>query len=305
MTQNTTKTAISFESGGIRCSADLYLPLEIHRRLPCIVMGHGFSGTKDLGLPAFAERFAAEGFAVLAFDYRHFGESGGEPRQVVDVERQRDDYRAAIRRARSLGMVDPDRVAIWGTSFAGGHVIAVAADDPKLAAVITQVPMLDAFRGRGSERAPVGVFVRMLLAGVYDAVRGKLGLSPYLVPVIGEPGGFAVITEPDAKPIAERLAADATTWRNEFAPCVVFDLPRYEVGTVERITAPILLCVAEEDQQVSPEFAVQVVEHARNSEIIRYPVGHFQVYVGEMREQVIEDQLAFLQRHLRNTHQTA
>ena len=167
----------------------------------------------------------------------------------------------------------------WGTSFAGGYAIAVAADDPKLAAVITQVPMLDAFRGRGSERAPVGVFVRMLLAAVYDTVRDKLGLSPYLVPVVGEPGSFAVITEPDSKPIMERLAADGTTWRNEFAPRIAFDLPRYKAGTVERVTAPILLCVAEEDQQASPEFAVRVVEHARRTEIIRYPVGHFQVYI--------------------------
>ncbi|GAA0253347.1 alpha/beta hydrolase [Haladaptatus pallidirubidus] len=112
MTQNTTKTVTSFESGGIRYSADLYLPLQIDGRLPCIVMGHGFSGTKDLGLPAFAERFAANGFAVLAFDYRHFGESNGDPRQVVNVERQREDYHAAIRRARSLGMVDPGRVVV-------------------------------------------------------------------------------------------------------------------------------------------------------------------------------------------------
>ncbi|SIR67245.1 hypothetical protein SAMN05421858_3263 [Haladaptatus litoreus] len=298
MPQNTTKTAISFESGGIRCSADLYLPLQIDGRLPCIVMGHGFSGTKDLGLPAFAERFAADEFAVLAFDYRHFGESDGVPRQVVNVERQREDYHAAIRRARSLGMVDPNRVVVWGTSLAGGHVIAVAADDPEIAAVITQVPMLDAFRGMGSERAPVGILIRMLLAAVYDAVRGQLGLSPYLVPVIGDPGSFAVITEPDARPIMERLAADGSTWRNEFAPRVAFNLPRYEEGTIERVTAPILLCVVEKDQQALPEFAVQVVERANRAEIIQYPVGHFQIYVGDPREKAILDQVEFLKRHL-------
>ncbi|WP_231980993.1 MULTISPECIES: alpha/beta fold hydrolase [unclassified Mycobacterium] len=98
-------------------------------------MGHGGSATKRLGLPAYAEKFTAAGLAVLAFDYRHFGASGGEPRQVIDVDEQRDDYRAAVRYARGRDDIDPRRVALWGTSLSGGHVLAVAADDPDVAAV--------------------------------------------------------------------------------------------------------------------------------------------------------------------------
>ncbi|GAA0253353.1 hypothetical protein ACFFQF_33755 [Haladaptatus pallidirubidus] len=129
----------------------------------------------------------------------------------------------------------------------------------------------------------------MLLAAVYDAVRGQLGLSPYLVPVIGDPGGFAVIPEPDTRPIMERLAANGSTWRNEFAPRVAFNLPRYKEGTIERVTAPILLCVAVNDQQALPEFVVQVVEKANRAEILQYPVGDFQIYVGKTREKAIVD----------------
>lgn len=82
-------------------------------------MGHGGSGTKRLGLPRYAERFAAAGLAVLAFDYRHFGASAGEPRQVINIAEQHEDYRAAVRFARDLSGVDPARIALWGTSLSG------------------------------------------------------------------------------------------------------------------------------------------------------------------------------------------
>ena len=53
----------------------------------CVVMGHGLSAVRDQRLPAYAERFAAAGLAVLLFDYRHFGASAGEPRQLLDIGR--------------------------------------------------------------------------------------------------------------------------------------------------------------------------------------------------------------------------
>jgi fermentation-respiration switch protein FrsA (DUF1100 family) len=69
-----------FDSGGLRCAADLYWPADPNRPVPCVVMGHGFSGTRDMGLAPYAERFARAGMAVLVFDYRHFGASDGQPR---------------------------------------------------------------------------------------------------------------------------------------------------------------------------------------------------------------------------------
>ena len=91
---------VHFDSGGVRCAADLYWPSGHEKDVPCVVMGHGGRGTKRLGLPKYAERFAAQGVAALAFDYRRFGESEGEPRQVIDVAAQHEDYRAAVRFVR-------------------------------------------------------------------------------------------------------------------------------------------------------------------------------------------------------------
>jgi alpha-beta hydrolase superfamily lysophospholipase len=99
----------------------------------CIVMGHGFGGTMDRMFET-AEGFAKAGLAALPFDYRGFGASGGEPRQVVDIEGQLEDFCAAVAFARKCGGIDPARIALWGNSLGGGHVIVVAARDPRIAA---------------------------------------------------------------------------------------------------------------------------------------------------------------------------
>jgi predicted acyl esterase len=81
------------------------------------VMAYCFAGTRDARMPAYAERFVAADFAVLLFDYRHFGASDGEPRQLISVRRQLEDYANAIAFARSLPWIDQTRIALWGTSF--------------------------------------------------------------------------------------------------------------------------------------------------------------------------------------------
>src|SRR4051794_6124540 len=135
---------LTFPSGGDQCAAWFYEP-EGGAAAPaaCVVLAHGFGGVRGARLDAFAERFAEAGLAALVFDYRHFGDSTGEPRQLLDIGRQLDDWRAAIAFARSLPEVDPDRVAAWGTSFSGGHVAVIAAEDPRLAAAISQGPYMD------------------------------------------------------------------------------------------------------------------------------------------------------------------
>lgn len=109
----------------------------------CVVMAGGLAVTKEPGTDPFARRFNEAGFTVLAFDYRRFGESGGQPRQVARVGEQLTDWRAAISFARTLPEVDATRIAIWGFSLSGGHVFPVAARDPELAATIAHSPLAD------------------------------------------------------------------------------------------------------------------------------------------------------------------
>jgi hypothetical protein len=294
---------VFFDSAGVRCAADLYLPEEACGPVPCVVMGHGGSGTKRLGLPSYAEKFARGGVAAFVFDYRGFGASGGQPRQVIDVAAQREDYRAAIDHVRGLPEIDPRRVAVWGTSLSGGHVLAVAAADPGIAAVVSQVPMIDGMhRGRTlRQRLNREVATRtwqFVLAAVRDVLDAARGKPPRTVPVVAPPGQVAVFTEPEARETFEALGGEATGWRNELAPRFLFALPQYVRGTAERLSMPLLMCVADHDLQASSAFAARVAARAPHADLRLYPLGHFDVYTGEAFDQISDAQLAFLQTHL-------
>src|SRR3954451_3026261 len=130
---------IEFHSGGNTCAAWLYRP-EADETHPIVVLAHGFGGVRAARLWAYAERFAAAGIAALVFDYRHFGASEGEPRQLLDVKAQVADWASALTWVRAREDLDSDRLALWGSSFSGGHVLTTAARDHRIAAVVAQVP---------------------------------------------------------------------------------------------------------------------------------------------------------------------
>jgi uncharacterized protein len=263
-------------------------------------MGHGTAGTMDR-LFVYAEPFAAAGMAVLVFDYRGWGASDGKSRQVIDIGGQLDDWRAAIGLARSLDGVEPDRIALWGSSLSGGHVVALAADDPQIAAVVAQVPWFGDARTAGQTlRQLLSVSsLKLVVAGIRDAVRGARGRPPYLVPIVGEPGQTALFTGPEVKVALEAKGMEGSLWRNEFAPRFVFVLPRYRPGmVVEWLGIPLLVCVADRDRETPAEFAARFVERAPRGELRRYPASHFEMYHGETFKRVLADQVDFLRSRL-------
>src|SRR5579864_6221258 len=133
---------ITFDSQGASCAAWLYYP-DSAGPYPCVILASGFGAIREMHLHAYAERFVQAGLAALVFDYRHFGASTGEPRQLLDIKQQLADWTAAISYVRTLDDIDPERIALWGSSFSGGHVIELAARDQHIAAVVAQVPFVD------------------------------------------------------------------------------------------------------------------------------------------------------------------
>ena len=181
-----TREDTTFDSHGLACAAWLYRPEGVERP-PIIVMGHGFAAIRALRLAAYAERFAEAGFAVVVFDYRGWGDSPGEPRRVLNIGAQQDDWRAALAYARGLDGVDTSRVIAWGSSFGAGHVLSLAAKDRDLTAIVAQVPHVN---GPASVRANSPVMVtRLALAGLYDQLGHALGRKPYRVPAMAVIGG--------------------------------------------------------------------------------------------------------------------
>ncbi len=270
------------------------------RGRPCVVMAHGIGGTRRDGLLPIAESLADGGLDVLLFDYRCFGDSTGEPRQLGYPSRHRDDYRAAVAYARGLDGVDPERIVLWGTSWSGGHVVYVAASDPRIAAAISQNPDLDGLR-TWLEVARYGTPFQ-LFRGSADAVRDFVssarGQGPTLFRVAGEPGEVAALTSDEALPGYKSIADPG--WRNEIsARCWLYEPFNRPVKKMAELPCPILVQVAEKDSIAPPEAAKQAAWRAKGrAEVREYPCNHFDIYLGEWRERAVADQLHFLRRHL-------
>ncbi|WP_160320126.1 alpha/beta hydrolase [Rhodococcus rhodochrous] len=144
---------IEFVSDGISCAGDLYLPpdFDASTRYPALVVCHGFTVTKRT-LTSEGQRFAAAGYMTLAIDYRHFGESSGEPRGRLFPHQEVEDVRSAITWLEKQDNVDESRIGIWGTSFGGGIVTYAAAVDRRVKAVVAQAPILNGYRWLKSMR---------------------------------------------------------------------------------------------------------------------------------------------------------
>lgn len=286
-----TRIDTTFVSGGVRCAAYAYRPAsapEGKAGVPCVVMAHGFSATRDDGLPAFAERFAAAGLAVVLFDYRCFGASEGEPRQLLDIGQQLDDYAAAIAFARSLDGVDPERIALWGSSFSGGHVLEAARRDGRIAAVVAQCPFTDGFATLRT--VPLATVVELTGHAVADLAGSLAGRPPRMVPAVGPPGSVALMTSPDAEPGFQAILAEGSRWRNAVAARIGLRVGAYRPGrAAAHLTCPVLVCVCERDVVTPPEPAERAAAAAPRGEVRHYPIGHFDIYTGEPFEQAVAD----------------
>ena len=140
---------VTYDIDGQNINSWLYLPHDSLRtdslkQLPCIILSGGFCGTKDMLLEQYALKFVEAGFAAISLDYRHFGQSEGEPRQLYSETKQLEDIQATVEYARSRKEIDSKKLFLWGTSSSGGFGLRVAALDKEIAGVIGQTPAINA-----------------------------------------------------------------------------------------------------------------------------------------------------------------
>lgn len=298
MDTSVVREKVRFAVGGTYCAAWHYPGTNGG----CVIMAGGGGVTKEPGTDPFAARFHAAGFTVLAFDYRCLGESGGGPRQTVRIGDQLDDWQAAIDFAASLPETDPARIALWGFSLSGGHVLRVAARNPHLAAVVAQTPNTDgpaASRSAGSHQKPLAL-LRLTATILLDAAGGLLGRRPLLVPLAAEPGTVAMLSTPDGIKGDEALNPGNRylQWNQEIAARSLPGIALYRPGRVTpQVRSPLLVLVCDEDRSVLSEPAVRAAGRAPRAEVVRLPGGHYAPFM-EQHEQAVEAELAFLRRHL-------
>lgn len=287
---------VRIRSGGDELAVWLYRPDRAGPH-PLVVMAHGLGGVRTMGLEPYAERFAAAGIACLLFDYRRLGDSGAEPRQLVDLGAQREDFRAAVAWARQLDDVAADRIALWGTSLGGGHVIRTAAADSRVAAAVVQCPFTD---GPASVRATGARAVSRLTGpALRDLLAALRGRAPVTVPIAGEPGSTALMTTDDAWSGVQALIPPGSDVRIDVAARFALRLPFDRPGRyTRRVRCPILFCVCANDSVAPASATLRHAARARRGQVALYDIGHFDIYRGSDFEQAVADQLAFLRREL-------
>jgi uncharacterized protein len=288
---------VQFASGDDQISAWLYRPGN-GGPAPLLVMAHGLGAVRTMRLDAYAERFSAAGYACLVFDYRNFGASEGRPRQVLDVNMQLADWAAAVAYARTLDGIDHDRIALWGTSFAGGHVIASAARLPGIAAAVVQCPFTDGLASALTIQNPLAT-ARITARAVRDIVAARLGKQPVLVTTAGKHRAVALMNTRDAYAGYLRLAPEGVDVPNEVSARIALQIIAYRPGRLaSKIPCPILFCVCEADSVAPARATLRHAAQAPRGEVRLYPEQHFAIYVDDAFERVVADQLAFLDDHL-------
>lgn len=296
-----TREDTTFESEGTTCAAWHYLPDgdAVGEGAPVVVMAHGFAATREMRLPAYAERFAARGLGVLVFDYRSFGDSAGTPRNLVDPGRHVADWRAAVDHARSLGY---DRVGVWGSSFSAGHALVTAARED-VDAYVGQAGFFDGPRTLAhiTRQNGPGFALTATRAALADRLGGLFRREPRYVPVVGQPEELAALNTPGSEAGYRALVPDdlpESEW-NRVPARFLLPLARYRpVAEAGEVDCPAFVAVARDDQLVPESAASATVERLADVERVRVAGDHFDVYHGETFEYLVDRQGSFLERHL-------
>lgn len=276
---------ISFSSQGVACAGWLFVPdhLGAGERAPAVVMANAFSATKEIYLSNHAERFAEAGFVTLAFDYRTYGASEGEPRSQIFPQDQVDDLRNAISWIGEQPEVDPNRIGVWGVSLGGGHAMFLAAFDKRIKAVVAMIPAINQWENfllAMPEEAFTG-FLGMLTAD--RQARYATGQVNYMQ-LVAPPGEMGLMPEEAYHFYTEAQKTIAPSWQNQVTMESLEKFAEYDpAGPIHLISpTPLLMIVAEDDQIIPPGLAKTAFDRALEPKrLIMLPCQHTGVYNTE------------------------
>ncbi len=295
------RSDISFIVEGETIRGWLYKPDDDNAPFPTIVMTHGAGGTKDMLLEEYALRYVDNGMAVLVVDYRNFGTSDGEPRQLFLISRQLDDLHAAIDYLRSLDFIDSDRIGLWGTSASGGYGIMAAALDRKIKCAIAQVPALDSHEDGqlAVRREGVKHFLKLFMHAQRDMGRSRFGLSAHKIPMVGMPGTLALITAPGAYEGYKSIIPKGFV--NEVCARGLLRTSGYNpIDFAKRTQIHVLIQIARKDNLVSMNSHINMKAIlGERAHVKEYDVDHFGIYKGSYFEKAVNDQIDFLNQYLK------
>ena len=296
---------VEFPSEGATLQGRFYYRENASRPAPVVIMAHGTSATITMGIDRYAEALHAAGLGVLLYDHRNLGRSGGEPRQEINPWVQARGYRSALDFAASLPEVDAGRMALWGDSYSAGEVMVVGACDPRVRAIVAQIPALG---GRPAPADPDGALfaaVRTTLLGGEVAGSPETTLGPMPVVSFDQLGTPSLLTPITAfRWFIEYGGRHGTGWQN-WATRVTPKTPApFHAGLAAPfVQAPLLMIIAPEDEMPGANPAVSRAAYTaapEPKELFEIGGGHFGLlyYPGELFDLASGVQRDFLVRHL-------
>ncbi|KAK5717942.1 hypothetical protein LTR15_008785 [Elasticomyces elasticus] len=281
-----------------------FTPEKADRKLPCLVMAHGWSAVKEMDLDAFAEHFTSQlPITCLVYDNRAFGASdaaANEPRYEIVPSLQQADYSDAITYAQSLDEVDLERIGIWGSSYSGGHVLFVGAVDRRVKAVLSQVPLTNGWENFHRLIRPdiVPTMNKMFADDRQARAQGK---AAGVIPVVdADPMKPSALPTPDSYTFFAEWEKKCG-WQNE---CTIRSVELLRANDpshmISRISpTPLLMTVAEKDVLTPTDISIAAFSRAREPKTLHIiPGGHFDGYTGSNFERNAGRQVKFLQETL-------
>ncbi len=276
---------ITFESDGLQLAGWLFLPDAAADQgpWPAVVFANAFSAVKEIYLTNYANRFAAAGLAVLAFDYRNFGASEGEPRGQLFPHQQLDDLRNAITWLRRQPEVDPERIGAWGVSLGGGHVMFLAAFDRRIKAVVAMIPAINQWENFAMAMPPEA-FLGFLGSLTQDReARYGTDRITYL-PLVAPPGQGGLMPQEAYDFYTRAQQTIAPRWENRITTRSMETFASYNpTGPIHLLApTPLLMIVAEQDQIIPPALTRSAFERAGEPKrLLSLPCTHTAVYDTE------------------------
>ncbi|MGF6318040.1 alpha/beta hydrolase [Pseudomonas frederiksbergensis] len=262
-----------------------YLPDTGTGPFPTVVMAHGYSAVKEMYLDSFAEVFARAGLASIVYDHRNFGASDGLPRQEIDPILQIRGYRDAITFAQSLPKTDAQRIGVWGSSYSGAHALVVAAQDRRVKAVVSQVPLIS---GHDNARRLIRAdFIAGFQALCEEDRRQRYaGHAPAMSPVVAEdPAAPSALPTADSWAWFTKTHQDrAPSWKNEVTLRSIEMFLDYEPGAhIAHISpTPLLMIVGLTDHLTAADQALAAYERAlQPKRLLTLKGGHFDAYTQD------------------------
>ena len=273
---------------GQKMAGLLFLPADFDstRKYAAIVATGPMLSLKEMAQRKYAVRLAESGFVTLTFDFTHFGESEGTPRQLENPFKHNLDYSAAISFLQNLPYVDAHRIGGIGMCASGSYVAVAGSFDKRMKAVVSIVPAL----------TDLGASLMVPLETVkehhakFEANEGPvtyMDMMPFNPPAgvpVFEQGHDYYYTDRNPRPDWDSRAVD---WSEEqwmgYSP----------VEFVKNLEAPYLVVTG--DKAFSYEASKMVFDNAASKDkemLVVKGAGHFELYdmdpyMGEALEKIV------------------